>query len=62
MVEQDHRRIKRLTRAMMGFKNFHCAQRTLSGIEVVAMIKKGQMLKHAGDEWSSAELFYSLAA
>ena len=62
VVEQDHRRIKRLTRSMMGFKNFHCAQRTLVGIEVMAMIKKGQMLTPAGDDRSSAELFYSLAA
>ena len=62
VVEQDHRRINRLTRPMIGFKNFHCAQRTLAGIEVVAMIKKGQMLNKAGDERSSTELFYSLAA
>jgi len=62
VVEQDHRRIKRLTRPMMGFKNFHCAQRTLAGIEVMAMIKKGQMLNKAGDHRSPAELFYSLAA
>lgn len=56
-VEQDHRRIKRLTRSMMGFKNFHCAQRTLAGIEVMAMIKKDQMQNKAGDERSSAGLF-----
>ena len=43
IVEQDHRRIKRLTRSMRGFKNFHCAQKTLAGIEVMAMIKKSQM-------------------
>ena len=62
VVEQDHRRVKRLTRPMMGFKNFHCAQRTLAGIEVMAMIKKGQMKTLTGDDRSSAELFYSLAA
>ena len=45
IVEQDHRHIKRLTRPMLGFKNFHSAQSTLAGIEVVAMIKKGQMKK-----------------
>ena len=62
IVEQDHRRIKRLTRLMMGFKNFHCAQRTLAGIDVMAMKKKGQMKVKAGDDRSSAESFYSLAA
>jgi transposase-like protein len=62
MIEQDHRRIKRLTRPMMGFKNFHPAQRTLAGIEVMAMIKKGQMSVPAGDEKSPAEMFYALAA
>ncbi len=28
---------------MLGFKNFHAAQRTVGEIEVLAMIKKGQM-------------------
>jgi len=59
IIEQDHRRIKRL---MLGFKNFHAAQRTLAGIEVMAMIKKGQMKTSVGDEQSPAEQFYALAA
>ena len=62
IIEQDHRRIKRLTRPMLGFKNFHAAQRTLAGIEVVAMIKKGQMKTRVGDKPSPAEQFYALAA
>ena len=62
IIEQDHRRIKRLTRPMLGFKNFHAAQRTLAGIEVMAMIKKGQMKTSAGDKKSPAEMFYALAA
>ena len=62
ILEQDHRRIKRLTRPMLGFKNFHAAQRTLGGIEVLAMIKKGQMKTSAGDKKSPAEMFYALAA
>ena len=32
IVEQDHRRIKRITRSMLGFKSFRCAQSTLAGI------------------------------
>ena len=47
---------------MLGFKNFHAAQRTLGGIEVMAMIKKGQMKTSAGDKKSPAEMFYALAA
>ena len=62
IIEQDHRRIKRLTRPMLGFKNFDAAQRTLSGIEVMAMIKKGQMKIQAGKEQTFAQMFYSLAA
>ncbi len=62
IIEQDHRRIKRLTRPMLGFKNFYAAQRTLAGIEVMAMIKKGQMHTSAGDKPSSAEQFYAIAA
>jgi transposase-like protein len=62
IIEQDHRRIKRLTRPMLGFQNFHVAQRTLAGIEVMAMIKKGQIKTSAGDPTSPAERFYALAA
>ena len=62
IIEQDHRRIKRLTRPMLGIKNFDAAQRTLSGIEVMAMIKKGQMKIQAGKEQTFAQMFYSLAA
>jgi transposase-like protein len=47
---------------MLGFKNFYAAQRTLAGIEVMAMIKKGQMKTSVGNKKSPAELFYALAA
>ncbi|HEB27895.1 MAG TPA: IS6 family transposase, partial [Porticoccus sp.] len=46
IVEQDHRRIKRITRLMLGFKSFHAAQSTLAGIKLAAMLKKGQMKKN----------------
>src|SRR3712207_1593840 len=42
-VEQDHRRIKRRTRPMLGFKRFVTARRTLAGVEAVAMLAKGQV-------------------
>lgn len=61
IIEQDHKNIKRITRPMLGFKNFHSAQKTLSGIEVMKMIKKGQM-EGNNDDLSHAEQFYLLAA
>ena len=62
IIEQDHRRIKRLTRPMLGFKNFYAAQRTLAGIEMMAMIRKGQLKTRVRDKQSPAEMFYNLAA
>ena len=43
LIEQDHRNIKRITKPMMGFKSFHSARRTLSGIEAMNMMRKGQV-------------------
>ena len=62
IIEQDHRRIIRLTRPMLGFKNFPTAQQRLAGIEVMAMIKKGQMKTSEGNKKSPAAMFYALAA
>jgi putative transposase len=42
IVEQDHRGIKKITKAMMGFKSFTCAEATIAGIELHRMLKKGQ--------------------
>ncbi len=42
-VEQDHRFIKRLTKAGMGFYSFNTARRTLRGIEAMNMTRKGQV-------------------
>lgn len=61
-VEQDHRAVKRRVRPMLGFKSFRSAQVTLQGIELVHMIKKGQMLTVNGKDLSAAEQFSSLAA
>ena len=43
IVEQDHRRIKRLVRPGLGFGSLHTARRTLAGYEAMAMIRKGQV-------------------
>ena len=60
IVEQDHRAIKRITKPMLGFKDFRCARIILSGIEVMHMIRKGQMQVKKDTHPSAAEQFYSL--
>jgi transposase-like protein len=63
VVEQDHRAIKRVTRPMLGFKAFDAAQATLAGIELMHMLKKGQLGGAVGIEGlTPAEQFYALAA
>jgi putative transposase len=57
IIEQDHRAIKRRTRSILGFKNFRCARILLGGIEMMHMIRKGQM---QGGSQAPAEHFYSL--
>jgi transposase-like protein len=42
LIEQDHRRVKQRVRPMLGFKRFDYAAITLSGIELVHQINKGQ--------------------
>ena len=59
IVEQDHRAIKRIVKPMMGFKDFHCARIILAGIEVMHMIRKGQM-RGDGIAQNPAEQFYSI--
>ena len=44
IIEQDHRFIKKRTRPTLGFKNFYAAKETISGIENIRMIQKGQIL------------------
>lgn len=62
IIEQDHRHIKRITRPMLGFKNFHSAQNTLAGIELMKMLRKGQMKRAERGRLSPVEQFYALAA
>src|ERR1035437_4287036 len=62
IVEQDHRAVKRITKPMMGFKSFRAARNVLAGIELMHMIRKGQMITSENDERSFADQFYALAA
>ncbi len=41
-IEQDHRRVKRRIRSMLGFKSEAAARTTLAGIELVHMMRKQQ--------------------
>jgi putative transposase len=59
IIEQDHRAVKRIVRPMMGFKDFRCARIILAGIEVMHMIRKGQM-RNDGIAQNPAEQFYSI--
>ncbi len=43
IVEQDHRRVKRLVRPGLGSQSFHTARRTIVGYEIKAMVRKGQV-------------------
>ncbi len=43
LVEQDHRSVKKITNAGLGYKSFYTAWRTIRGIEIMHMINKGQV-------------------
>ncbi len=42
MIEQDHWRVKQRVRPMLGFKRFDHASITITGMEIVHQIRKGQ--------------------
>ncbi len=58
LIEQDHRRIRQRTRPMLGFKTFMSAAKIIAGIEMMAMIKKGQLDIRGSKPF---EQFYALA-
>lgn len=47
---------------MLGFKSFEAAQSTLTGIELIRMIKKDQMEGEEMEGLSAAKKFYALAS
>ena len=61
IVEQDHRAVKRVTKPMLNFKSFRSARNVLVGIELMHMIRKGQMMSTEDNQMSFAEHFYALA-
>jgi transposase, IS6 family len=56
-VEQDHRRVKRLTQPMLGFESFRTARRTLAGVEAMAMLAKGQVHAVPGGDMPAQRTF-----
>ena len=62
MVEQDHRGVKWVTQPMLGFKTFAAVQSTLTGIELMHMLRKGQLEGGSEVGLSAADQFYVLAS
>lgn len=61
-IEQDHRRIKRRVQLMLGFQTYASARATLSGIEMIHMMRKRQARYVYNPNPSLAEQFAILAA
>jgi putative transposase len=61
-IEQDHRAVKRVTRPRLGVKAFEALQRTLAGIELMPILKKGQLVHDGQQARTPADQFYALAA
>jgi putative transposase len=62
ILEQDHRTVKRVTRPRLGFKSFEAARYTLAGVELMHMLRKGQLEGGVEQGLPAAQQFYSLAA
>ena len=60
IARQDHRFVKRITKSMLNFKPFRAARNVLTGIELMHMIRKGQLLLEGGIELSFTDQFYEL--
>jgi transposase-like protein len=63
LIEQDHRFIKRLVKAGLGFFSFLTAWRTLQGYETMHMIRKGQVeIGGIQDQVKFVDSLFGLAA
>lgn len=51
-----------MTRPRLGFKAFDAAQSTLTGIELIHMLRKGQLTGGSEAGLTAAKQFYALAA
>jgi putative transposase len=64
IIEQDHRRVKRITNPALGYKNFNSANNTIAGIEAIDMVRKNQttLAKFNGIKVSIADQINILVA
>jgi transposase-like protein len=56
----DHRFIKKSINPMLGFKSFETAKKTIQGIEIMHMIKKGQVKLKKLSALNNVQLFNQL--
>ena len=61
-MESDHRKIKQIVKPMMGFQSFKSAKIVLAGIEMAAMLRKGQSNYMPLFVKNSVDAFYELAS
>jgi transposase-like protein len=57
IVEQDHRRIKRLVRPGLGFESMRTARPIIAGYEIFAMIRKGQIATIPANDMGAQRTF-----
>ncbi|WP_342048860.1 DDE-type integrase/transposase/recombinase, partial [Bacillus sp. OTU530] len=60
LVEQGHRFIKKRVRSMLGLKTFLTAKQILCGVEVMHMLKKGQLQQGVKSVQSEIEFIHKL--
>lgn len=61
IVEQDLRAVKSVTKPMLNFKSFQSAKCALAGVELMHMIRKGQLMLESCRETSFANQFHPMA-
>ncbi|MGG0288502.1 DDE-type integrase/transposase/recombinase, partial [Peribacillus butanolivorans] len=60
IVEQDHRFIKKRVRSMLGLKTFRTAKQIICGVEVMHILKKGQLQQVVKSVQSEIEFIHKL--
>ena len=60
IVEQDHRFIKEITKPGFGFQSIRTASKTISGIEAMHMLRKGQLRRSYSAGVSRAQIVNKL--
>lgn len=60
IVEQDHRFIKKRVRYMLGLKTFRTAKQIICGVEVMHILKKGQLQQGVKSVQSEIEFIHKL--